>query len=385
MKTIKFMCAALVAAMTLAGCQKETQAGKNNGPQQPKSITISLSNVQVPAKSASTNVMDGTTAVVNNFQVFLTDGSQFFAGLNQDGTPARHYINVTDPSTDLTQTFHFVDPLVTQVIIMANVGSEQSFASVTDLKKFSVEIADQQDDKVGNLILFGEDTNLEVDGDHSGLHPTTEVYKAKVEIAPLIARIEVVNFSTKFSQNSVYKSVTVNKLAFNDYYRAYTIGNGIANQARINQDINESTVYDYLNGLTGIHWYYDNLDMNTATPAIEPITMAKTSAVEHTVEAGITHRYAYHFFPSATATTGDAEGYPQLVVGATVVDNQDRQSEQYLATESFTGAGFSGFEPGVIYRISFSFDDEDLEHQLKCVDVQVTVKEWTVITLTPNL
>lgn len=102
MKTFRIMCAALVAAMTLAGCQKETQAGKNNGPQQPKSITISLSNVQVPAKSASTNVMDGTTAVVNNFQVFLTDGSQFFAGLNQDGTPARHYINVTDPSTDLT-------------------------------------------------------------------------------------------------------------------------------------------------------------------------------------------------------------------------------------------------------------------------------------------
>ena len=91
MKTFRIMCAALVAAMTLASCQKE-QAGKDNGLQQPKSITISLSNVKVPTKLSSTTVLNtGSTATVNDFQVFLTDGANFYDGLNVDGTPAARF------------------------------------------------------------------------------------------------------------------------------------------------------------------------------------------------------------------------------------------------------------------------------------------------------
>ena len=386
MKTFRIMCAALVAAMTLASCQKE-QAGKDNGSQQPKSITISLSNVKLPSKSSSTTVLNtGSTAIINNFQVFLTDGANFYDGLNVDGTPAAHFITVdTDnPSASLTQTFHFVDPNVTQVMIVANIGSEQTFANVTALKAYSVEIADQQDDKIDNLILFGEDTSLDNTGNHATQHPATEIWTADVEIAPLIARIEVVNFSTKFAQNSAYKSVTVNKLAFNDYYRSTNLGG--VNSSRMNEDITASNVYSYLAGLTGSHWYYDNLDMYHLTDGIQPVTMTKLSATEHVVKVDdMDHHYAYHFFPSLTATEGIAEGYPQLVVGATAVDNQDRVTEQYLATNSFTGSGFSGFKPGEIYRVEFAFADSSLDHQLKCIDVQVSVKPWSVITLTPNL
>ena len=125
--------------------------------------------------------------------------------------------------------------------------------------------------------------------------------------------------------------------------------------------------------------------MNHLTDGIQPVTMTKLSATEHVVEADMDHHYAYHFFPSLTATEGIAEGYPQLVVGATAVDNQDRVTEQYLATNSFTGTGFSGFKQGEIYRVEFAFADSSLDHQLKCIDVQVSVKPWTVITLTPNL
>ena len=385
MKTFRIMCAALVAAMTLASCQKE-QAGKDNGLQQPKSITISLSNVKVPTKLSSTTVLNtGSTATVNDFQVFLTDGANFYDGLNVDGTPAAHFITVdTDnPSASLTQTFHFVDPNVTQVMIVANLGSEQTFANVTALKAFSVEIADQQDDKIDNLILFGEDTSLDNTGNHATQHPATEIWTAEVPIAPLIARIEVVNFSTKFAQNSAYKSVTVNKLAFNDYYRSTNLGG--VNSSRMNEDITASNVYSYLNGLTGTHWYYDNLDLSHVEDGIQPVTMTKLNATEHVVAADMDHHYAYHFFPSLTATEGIAEGYPQLVVGATAVDNQDRVTEQYLATNSFTGTGFSGFKQGEIYRVEFAFADSSLDHQLKCIDVQVSVKPWTVITLTPNL
>lgn len=368
MKTFRIMCAALVAAMTLASCQKE-QSGKDNGPQQPKSITISLSNVQTPVKSFNAQVQNGTTAKVNNFQVFFANaaGTEFYNGLAADGTEMDHYITVNS-SADLTQTFHFVDPNVEQVLIIANFDTEQTFASVSDLKAATVTVASQQN--VDKLILFGEDTALtSLSEDHSSEHQASNVYEAKVEIAPLVARLEVVNFSTNFGTNPAFESVTVNKIAFNDYYTTAHLSGAV--ETRENTEIDAANVYTYLESLNGTSWAYDNLTAEM-TPAAGTATFADNKV------------YAYNFFPVA-GTIGTEEGYPQLIIGASALDKQGNTVKQYLDTESFNGVTAPGFEPGKVYRVQFAFSVDNLENQLKCVEMTVTVKEWMVVSVTPNV
>ena len=386
MKTFRIMCAALLAAMTLASCQKE-QAGKDNGPQQPKTITISLSNVSLPSKSSSTaQLTNASTAQINNFQVFLADADgNFYKGLNADGSEAAHYFEIdpSDPQAALTQVFHYVKPAVSKVYVVANLGEEKSFAKVENLEGHTISIASQQDEHLENLVLFGKDESLEISSQH-GNHEVTEVYRADVPIAPLIARIEVVNFTTTFVENSAYKSVTVDKLAFNDYYTSCTLAGEVS--SRVNTEITDANAYTYLNGLTGTQWYFDNLDHNPTNALEEPVIMTRTSATEHDITTVFRHHYAYHFFPSASATLGNSEGYPQLVVGVTAEDNQEMDNKHYLATTSFTGdSNFKGFKPGEIYRINFKFATTSMKNQLKCVEVSVSVQPWTIITLTPNL
>lgn len=369
MKTLKLMCAALVAAVALAGCQKE-DSGKDNGSKQPKSITISLSNVKVPAKSLQNQVQNGTAAKVNTYQVFFANaaGTAFYEGLAADGSEVEHFITVNDPATDLTKTFHFVDPAVEQVLIIANFDTEQTFATVTDLKAAAVTVASQQN--VDKLILFGEDTALtSLSGDHSSEHQASNVYEAEVEIAPLVARLEVVNFSTAFGTNPAFESVTVNKIAFNDYYTTAHLSGAV--EARENTEIDAANVYTYLGSLNGTSWAYDNLTA-VMTPLAETATFADNKV------------YAYNFFPVA-GTTGTEEGYPQLIIGASALDKQGNTVQQYLDTESFNGVAAPGFEPGKVYRVQFAFSVDNLENQLKCVEVTVTVKEWTVVSVTPNV
>ena len=372
MKTFRIMCAALVAAMTLASCQKE-QAGKDNGPQQPKTITISLSNVQTPVKSFNAPVQDGTTATVNNFQVFFANaaGDEFYKGLAADGTEMDHYITV-NTSADLTQTFHFVDPNVEQVLVVANLSdSEATYADVATLKAQVIEIASQQD--VDDLVLFGYDDSLEASSeDHESAHHPSNVYTAAVEIAPLVARIEIVNFKTIFPVNSAFKSVTVNQIAFNDYYTKADLTGAVSSVPadHVDEDIEAATVYNYLDGLTGTPWSDDKLEA-TMTPAANTATFADGKV------------YAYNFFPVA-ATLGTEAGYPQLVIGAESKDVQDKTVRQFLSTKSFSNVA-SGFEPGKVYKVAFTFEATKLENQLKCVEMTVTVKEWTVVNVTPNV
>ena len=45
--------------------------------------------------------------------------------------------------------------------------------------------------------------------------------------------------------------------------------------------------------------------------------------------------------------------------------------------------GTLGFCPGYIYRMDFIFDESNLKHQDKCIDVTVTVDTWKVVAVTP--
>ena len=93
--------------------------------------------------------------------------------------------------------------------------------------------------------------------------------------------------------------------------------------------------------------------------------------------------YAYNFFP-VEVTQGTEAGYPQLVIGAESKDVQDKTVRQFLSTKSFSNVA-SGFESGKVYKVAFTFEATKLENQLKCVEMTVTVKEWKVVNVTPNV
>ena len=398
MKLTKFMCAAFAAAIALASCQKQdTPATPEKGEEQGKIISVSLSNVQsiVKSKSLSTDVLSDfsdaemPSAYVNNFQVFLSDGTNLYQGLNANGSKAPHYFTVENNS--FNQVFHYVVPAVNQVIVVANMGAEiklEDVNTVEALLQSIVKIEDQQN--VNNLVLYGIDTELTVvenaHSGESGAHQTkSNVHTAEVELAPLVARIEVTDFTAMYSANNPYKSVTVDQIAFNDYFTEKQLNNTLGT-THVDKSTEQTDMAAFFTGLTG--WAYDsNVGIQIANPnfanggAAINVTVPVPAAQDNDTQC-----YAYNFFPTS-GTLGTENGYPQLVVGLTSTDAQDRTAPQYLATKKFNIAGqgtFTGFQPGFVYEINFAFPDSALQNTLVCVDVAVTVKKWQVVALVPE-
>lgn len=391
------MCAAFVAAMALVSCHKEPVATQPAQQGEMKAVTINLSNVETLAKSASTaGDLKGQKAVISNFQVFFTnaDGDKFYKGKNANGTDAAHYFT----RTAALETFHFLSAEVTRVIVVANLGAEKAPANVAELMGYTTAVADQQEINMNNLVMFGEVTSLQETGDHTSTHPSTKIYRAEVEVAPLIARLEVNTFGVSFAKNSLFQSVTIDKLAFDNYYPQAKLSGAVLGE-RVRQEFAEYTdptqlknaQVTYFTRLLGTEWYADFVDASLTDSGIQTITVAREAATgtedspaqvkTHPLDG---HYYAYHFFPSAEATTYTANGYPRLYLQVTSTNNQGDKAVQYVMTKNFNGNGSEPFVAGKIYRVNFTFPDSLLEDPLICADVTVDVVAWTVVELTPD-
>ena len=394
----KIMYAAFAAVIALASCNKEpvaTEPAQEQG--EMKAVTIDLSNVETLAKSTSTaGDLKGQKAVISNFQVFFTNtaGDKFFKGKNANGTDAAHYFART---ADL-ETFHFLSADVTKVIVVANLGAEQSPANVAALKAIVANVADQQEPKLNQLAMIGETEDLQYTGNHTDTHPQTRVFKASVSVKPIIARLEVNTFGVSFAKNSLFKSVTFDKIAFDNYYPQADLSGAVIGSIARQEFVNLNNAAElkaaqktYFDARLGTEWYADILDANNTQDGTQPIIIARDAAAgtadspaqvkTQTLEG---HRYAYHFFPSAAATAYNNDGYPRLYLQVTSTNNQGETAVQYVMTKNLKAAEFNYFEAGNIYRVNCTFPDSLLEDPLICADVTIDVVAWHVVELTPE-
>lgn len=402
MKFFNLMLAASMAAMVFSSCSKE-EGGADISDKSLKSVTISLANVkaQAAAQTMGTRsaleeeIKDGTQVKLTNFQVFFSDGTNLYLGKAADGSPMSHFFVGENMNTETSKSFHFLPASVNKVIVIGNVrdakgaviSSGDTSITVTEgssteentLKTvLNLQIDEQQNAE--ELTLYGDCTTLQPkqedhnSDDNAHANP---VYEAEVNIAPLVARIEVQNIEcTEFGSYAEFK---LEKFAFNNYYKSIEANTKTPSEIK-RTVITSENVFDYFNalekteGTTPWHWE----EFSNAVLAQSD----KTKVTDNP--------FYYHFFVDGKEFTGDkingneTEGYPQLLLkltGYSGANQSGTETPLYLATTTLNSKGtpIKQFEAGKIYQVSFSFSEDNISQPDKCIEVTVKVATWTIV------
>ena len=390
MKLTKLMLSASIAALALVSCNKQDTTPEM-APNRLKTVEVSLENV-ILTKSTyadAEKISAGDKIVVNDFQLFLLDGSgNEFVGKVTDGSAAAQ--SYWDSALPLggTASFHYVDPNCTKVVAVANMGKKfDSYADLlTELSNNPIEIVGQQDPK--KLVLYAEDSSFEAGGTHvdngkdaegNTIQYQQEVYKVALVLKPRISRFEVDGFSVKFQDpaNPKYNEIKITQLAFQNYCETTDLITGVEGTtvtAPITDFANQAAVYTWLDGITTpTPWYRDAIDL-TITPAY-PVKDLPANG-----------KLAYHAF------SGDK--VPVFVLKL-IVDGQPA----YLYTKNLkdiSGNPITTFQEGYIYRMSgqgeagpgsdgtIEIPEEKIDPMDRCLDITVDVMSWEVVLVTPE-
>lgn len=378
MKTFRIMCAALVAAMTLASCQKEqTPENKNY-----KSVDIVLSNIMPNTKLAGGGqALEGKKIVMNSIQFFFTDGTAVYAPKTEDGITladtywtAEEIAAMTDDQTGIISGgFHFLPSSVTKVVAVGN-QRELSISNVAELNTV-IELASQQD--ISNFALYAEGplVGTPANGGHEtngGNDHTTLVYNVELNIVPLVARFEVKKIGCNFSGNED-KTITVKGIAFADFYNKCTLATRETSDMKsLTTDM--SSVFNYFtSGMRADKWnndfFGDWMPKGSLDNCHDEIIL-KNETDKNVVDVDI----AYNFYPTTDAPLH-------------LLNLLDGNDPAYIFTKKYKdvyGNEITTFEPGKIYRMDMIFNHENLDHQDICVDITVKVASWELVVVTPE-
>ena len=364
MKGSRFMCAAMAAAVSFAACQKSPVAAVSEPEDGFKRVVVKVGNSL--SKSAATGAVSGMVTI-NDFQVFFADAEgNLHKGMNADGTAASHFLAAGDEAE-----FHYLSMSVEKVIVVANYfdAVNTTLSTTGDIMALPLDVDTQQNPS--DLALFGqaELTNPTTD---ETTHPKTTAYTATVEVKPLVARMEVRTFGVQFgahaSGNTLFSSVKVNNVAFDNFYQTTDFKGALDGL----KALNPGEPYVFGEG----KWYLDKV-VKTPGVGAEEVELTPANNVHELPQS----YYAYHFFPNPEASVYSADGYPRIYLGVSTTNLVGDKADQQIMTKTFKEGGNAfAFEPGHIYQIDLTFPDTMLATEMACADVEITSTEWTVVT-----
>ena len=376
MKLSTLMLSASVAALALVSCNKQDTTPE--APKRLKTVEISLENVALTKGLAGDKIHTGDAVILNDFKVFLTDGSgnEYAAKIADGSADAKTYWSTTDLAEGAIEaSFHYVDPNCTKVVAVGNLGKDLTFAEYKALANLKVENQQEQD----KLVLYDVKDLVKASGQHTdknvnGTTYVSDVYEAELVLTPRISRFEVDGFTVKFNSKPKYQSINITQLAFQNYYPETSVTTGVESGELVNhiKDLaNQSEVYTWLDtpveGTTP--WYRDYFDL-TVTP---------TAATKDAPKP-----LAYHLFSNTEA--------PVMVIKL-LADGQPA----YLYSKGFyktDGTPVTEFEEGKIYRMSakgevendgsIAIDEDDIDPMDRCLEITVDVIDWAVELVYPE-
>lgn len=381
----------LAATFAIISCNKQDATPmSDNGLM---AVEISLENLNFTKAPASAFLTSSDAAQLNNFKVFLSDGTNLLEAKSLDGQAPKYFYSVAD-GDNLSEkvTIDLVPAAVNKVVIVGNVDDASwgdSATNLTELKALTVEIEDEQ--TISDLTLFGE-ASLEATGrthDHPTVNTTYGVYTADVQLSPLVARFELDGFAFTFKgENPVFDKVEVKQIALNNYYGTAAISpvtpSDLVNKI---QTVTDLSAMDYFAANlqvtdSKLKWYYDQ---------VSGVSFERTAAdVDGLVKADMDTKLAYNFFP--------AETDPQLFIELSVTPTGDSVSlPSYIYSKTFKKSNGDPvtFEPGYVYRMNFAgsandgdgdipFDEEDINQIEKCLEITVEVIPWQIVSIYPE-
>lgn len=383
MKTFRIMCAAVVAAMSLASCQKEQEQAPEN--KTLKSVEVKINNV-APVTRAIGGLgesLEGKNIQLNSLQFFFSDGTSLYEAKDAEGNVADVYYDAAELAAlngSISAKFHFLPAAVKKVIVIGNYSP--SAATTETALDTELEIGKYQD--VTNFPLYAEGTlglassNAHDNGSNGHL---SNVYTVNLDVYPHVARFEITGIGCTLPLNSG-KIVKVVSIAFADFFDKCDFRTAVGHTLRSVQ-LNQQDIYTYFQEqMSTAKWnndFFNGLNgqegAGNSHPVIE-LTAAKTF-----VETDI----AYNFF---------CKGAPSPCLLLNVIEYEDQTAFDanngtpgYLYTNVYrlnSTEPVTTFEPGKIYRMAIRFKEDDLQHQERCLDISLNIAEWIVINVTPE-
>ncbi len=394
MKLNSFLLMALAASTTLVACDKSENSGSNPD-KMPKSVTITLPNINPQSRAIGDAIADNTKVALKNFKVYFVDASGNEQTVPQYNNAAQktYYSNTdTDWNTKFGEsnvlTYHFLPATTAKVVVVGNIG-DKSYNDLATLIEDVPNDGGSGEDKHPDYPLYGEGVLTKSGAPDDGTHQN--VYKASVTLAPCVSRFEIYGFEYKAEvapDVNKYASVSLKKIALNHFYTKYNF-------------VSKTPVEDGK--------VFDNPDQNTAWTWIEGrTTWCDVFGGDGNPLSELTLNPGDKKFANGTAITNDPETGDAatgiITYGLAHVANKENNPELLLALHGNTAAGAEvplylhakfqnadtgegnngAFVSGKIYRVFFSFSDSDLDLPQRCVELNVTVDNWVVVTVTPE-
>ena len=389
---------ALAASMVLVSCDKNE--GDPNVPTDKslKSVTIKLPNINQAIDSRATG--KGMKAG----QIALKDFKVFF--LNANG----ECINNLVPSTEnlgegLTQpplyfdsdnvashvgannktTYHFLPAATARVVVVGNCGDIQDYSTVNNDNYKVLNDGDTGDnissDAAGHPYypLYGYDDLKLSTGVDNKQH--NNVYTASVELAPRVARFEIYGFTYEPKDDGTvefsYDKLELEKIALANYATNYNLQTGVAGSRTTTAAPTESAlVWDWIDAASS-PWANEFSSYTLEQNAKTYVNTSTNIPMENT--DGSAYDGDMITF-GVTKSTVAAEN-PELLLSFYGVGADNSKTPLYLHGKF---ASEEPFEPGKIYRVLFPIEDGSWEQPERCVELTVTVAEWSIVSVTPE-
>ncbi|MEY8685900.1 hypothetical protein AB9N12_07085 [Bacteroides sp. AN502(2024)] len=379
-----FLLTAFAASMTLVACDKSENLDNPNSDKMPKSVTIKLPNIQKTPSVRSTG-----DAMANNSQVELKNFKVFFVDANgnvqtvpkYEGSEQQTYFSsdATDGSWSAIGeqgkdiTYHFLPAATSKVVVVGNIGNVEysTLAAKTEAVPNDTEAGHPTYSLYGDSELTEKTTEPKQDvANHEN------VYTATVTLEPRVSRFEIYGFEYQQATapaTNKYTSVALEKIALNHYYTQYDFVTKTPEE--------DGKVWDNPTKETAWTWIENRTDW--------------CDALNLSLEPG-----DKKFVDGTTITDPNEDGEEAtgiITYGLAHVESSTNNPELLLAlrgntadnasTPLYLHGKFTSKDPfvsGKIYRVFFTFDDENLSQPERCVELNVKVANWTVVPVTPE-
>ena len=354
----------LVASMVFVSCNNEDLNTVNPQDQTPKSVTIKLPNM-VPSRATGDAIANNSKVELTNFKVFFLDASGNVQTVPQyNGEDQKVYFQSTDEewNAESQLTYHFLPAATEKVVVVGNIGN-------VEYNTLATRVDDVPNDAPAHpsYPLYGESALAK--GSTADDEGHANVYTATVNLTPRVSRFEIYGFEYTGTK---YTSVDLKKIALNHYYvKSNFVSMTPVEDGKVWATITNSNAWDWV-GTTAVAPWTDEL--NLILNAGESKYVDGTELLEEADGEGAKNIITY-----GLAHVADAANNPELVLTLEGVSGA-------TATPLYLNGKFtnSAFNAGKIYRVLYSFSDEDFDQPERCVELTVTVANWQVVAVTPE-
>lgn len=361
MKTGKFLLMAM-AGMGLLACSNEKMDSQVD--QSPKSVTITLPNIAPATRATGDAIANNTQVELKDFKVFFLDGSN--SPVTVPNEQKVYFDSDIATVTGNKITYHFLPASTAKVVVVGNIGNVEYSALETRTDDLTL----LNDTEAGHPAypLYGE-SSLTRDNDATDAEGHNNVYTASVTLAPRMSRFEIYGF--EYTEGT-YESVALKKIALNHYY--------VKNNFLSMSPVEEGKVWETITSSNAWDWA-----SKAAAPWADELTVTLAPGEGKfvdgtTMDKEATGDDAKNIITYGLAHVTEAANNPELLL--TLEATKGGVTTPLYLNGKFTSS--VPFNAGKIYRVRFSFKDTDFDQPQRCVELNVTVANWTVVPVTPE-